>query len=80
MSELGYDIDDLYAIEPRPASVTGLGRLRPRTSAASLLCTLQRAFLMYDTAFANKNRDGYNELPDEWLTNGPLVTTRIEIV
>lgn len=84
VTELGFNIDDLFAIEPDAGLGNGgLGRLAAAylDSLTSLGYVATGFSIMYDYGiFKQKIVDGYQmELPDEWLTNGSVwLQPRIE--
>lgn len=77
VKDSGFDIDDLYAIEPDAGLGNGgLGRLAAAyvESLTSLGYVVSGFSIMYDYGiFKQKIVDGYQlEQPDDWLTNGSV--------
>jgi Glucan phosphorylase len=84
VKDCGFNIDDLYAIEPDAGLGNGgLGRLAAAyvESLTSLGYVVSGFSIMYDYGiFKQKIVDGYQlEQPDDWLTNGSVwLAPRVE--
>ena len=84
VKELGYDIDDLYALEPDAGLGNGgLGRLAAAYLDSLTSCGYVASgfSIMYDYGiFKQKIVDGFQiEMPDEWLQGGSVwLNPRIE--
>lgn len=84
VKEVGFNIDDLYAIEPDAGLGNGgLGRLAAAYLDSLTSCGYVASgfSIMYDYGiFKQKIVDGFQmELPDDWLTNGSVwLNPRVE--